>query len=326
MSEENNNQMKSALKKSAGLHIAVVILMILDIPLFWSNKATLNQVPIIVDLKDIKISEMTNLPPKARFDKEDKAASKVQRKVEEKFTQDQPKEPEPEPEEKSKKEVAPVDEKIETNETPKPIKQDFLVAPQPKKPQAPKEKPAPKPEPKPTPKPEPKKTEPVKTANKNDPKLANPLKSLLASVDSLDKEVGNTDASATIKEGTDVSNMGVEGGTGGSYFSELSISEIDAIAGRLRACWNLDPGAMGIKDMIIEIRVFLNKDGTVRDVKVLDTGRYGSDKSFRSVADSARRAVYVCAPYSIFANRYLDKYDLWKTMLLRFNPLDASIK
>ena len=83
---------------------------------------------------------------------------------------------------------------------------------------------------------------------------------------------------------------------------------------------------MGIKDMIIEIRVFLNKDGTVRDVKILDTGRYNSDRSFRSVADSARRAVYVCAPYSIFANRYLDKYDLWKTMKLRFNPFDASIK
>lgn len=321
MLEENNERMKSALKKSAGLHIAVFLLMIIDLPLFWSNRATLEQVPIIVDLKDVKISEMTNLPPKAKFGKEDKAASKVQRKVEEKYTRDEA--PAPEPENKTQKETAPEEEKIETKETPKPPKQDFLVAPQPKKPQAPKVKPAPKPQPKPK-KNEPKKEKPK--TGENDPKLANPLKSLLASVDALDKKTGNTDASATIKEGTDVANMGVEGGTTGSYFSELSISEIDAIAGRLRACWNLDPGAMGIKDMIIEIRVFLNKDGTVRDVKILDTGRYNSDKSFRSVADSARRAVYVCAPYSIFSNRYLDKYDLWKTMLLRFNPLDASIK
>lgn len=93
--------------------------------------------------------------------------------------------------------------------------------------------------------------------------------------------------------------MGIEGGTGGSYFSELSISEIDAIAGRLRACWNLDPGAMGIKDMIIEIRAFLNKDGSVRKVDIINTSRYNSDAHFRSVADSARRAVYICAPYSI---------------------------
>ena len=78
--------------------------------------------------------------------------------------------------------------------------------------------------------------------------------------------------------------------------------------------------------MIIEVRVFLNKDGSVRDAQILDTSRYNSDKAFRSVAESARRAVYVCQPYSIFANRYADKYDMWKTMLLRFNPLDASIQ
>ena len=142
----------------------------------------------------------------------------------------------------------------------------------------------------------------------------------------MEKEVGNTNQEATIKEGTEVNNMGIEGGTGGSYFSELSISEIDAIAGRLRACWNLDPGAMGIKDMIIEIRAFLNKDGSVRKVDIINISRYNSDAHFRSVADSARRAVYICAPYSIFADKYADKYDKWNTMLLRFNPLDGQIR
>ncbi len=316
-----NEHMNKALKKSLILHLVVFLMMVIDLPLFWSNRATLEQVPIIVDLKDIKISEMTNLPPKAKIGKEDKAASKIQRKIENNYTKDEAPQEQPKAKEK---ETKAEEEKVETKETPKPPKQDFLVAPQPKKPNVPVKKATPKPAPKPQPK-KPVDKKPVPKA-KEEPKLANPLKSLLASVDALEKETGNTSSTATIKEGTDVANMGVEGGTGGSYFSELSISEIDAIAGRLRACWNLDPGAMGIKDMIIEIRVFLNKDGTVREVKILDTGRYNSDKSFRSVADSARRAVYVCAPYSIFANRYLDKYDLWKTMLLRFNPLDASIK
>lgn len=313
-----DENMDKAVKKSLLLHLVVFLMMIVDLPLFWSNRATLNQVPIIVDLKDVKISEMTNLPPKAKFGKEDKAASKVKRKVEEKYTKDEA------PQEEVKSKAKAQEETTETKETPKPPKQDFLVAPQPKKPKVPVKKVAPKP----TPKPQPKKPQPKKEASKSkdEPKLANPLKSLLASVDALEKETGNKSATATIKEGTDVANMGIEGGTGGSYFSELSISEIDAIAGRLRACWNLDPGAMGIKDMIIEVRVFLNKDGTVRDAKILDMSRYNSDKAFRSVAESARRAVYVCQPYSIFANRYADKYDLWKTMLLRFNPLDASIK
>ena len=313
-----DENMDKAVKKSLLLHLIVFLMMIVDLPLFWSNRATLNQVPIIVDLKDVKISEMTNLPPKAKFGKEDQAASQVKRKVEEKYTKDEA------PQEEVKSKAKAQEETTETKETPKPPKQDFLVAPQPKKPKVPVKKVAPKP----APKPQPKKPQPKKEAPKpkDEPKLANPLKSLLASVDALEKETGNKSATATIKEGTDVANMGIEGGTGGSYFSELSISEIDAIAGRLRACWNLDPGAMGIKDMIIEVRVFLNKDGTVRDAKILDTSRYNSDKAFRSVAESARRAVYVCQPYSIFANRYADKYDMWKTMLLRFNPLDASIK
>lgn len=89
---------------------------------------------------------------------------------------------------------------------------------------------------------------------------------------------------------------------------------------------NLDPGAMGIEDMIVEIRAQLNQDGTVRKVDILDSFRYGSDNHFRSVADSARRAVYICQPYSILADKYPEKYDMWKTLLLRFNPMDASIQ
>ena len=151
------------------------------------------------------------------------------------------------------------------------------------------------------------------------------LKSLLASVDALEKEA-NTSQTATIKEGTDVANMGVEGGTAGSYFSELSISEMDALAGQLRACWNLDPGAMGIEDMIIEIKAQLNQDGGVFSVEVMNKGRYATDTHFRSVADSAVRAVHICAPYKILSEKYAEKYDEWRVLRLRFNPIDQSVK
>ena len=314
--------MKNALYKSVALHLVVLILFLVDVPVFWRRNMTIEQVPIIVDLNNVKISEMTNLPPKAKRGPEEKQASKIKRKIEKNYTKDEPdKRPEVKSEPQKDAEETP-SAKQERVEKPK---QDFLVAPQPKKPKAPVKKPAPKPVPKPVKKPAvPEKPKPQ--PKKEEPKLANPLKSLLASVDALEKE-GEKDQTATIKEDAEVNNMGIEGGTGGSYFSELSISETDAIAGRLRACWNLDPGAMGIQDMIIEIRAYLNRDGSVREVKILDTGRYNSDRYFRSVADSARRAVYICEPvYSIFAEKYPEKYDLWNTMLLRFNPLDASIK
>lgn len=321
--------MNTALKKSIALHLAVFIVCLVDLPLFWWNKPTIGQVPIIVDLKDVKISEMTNLPPKAKFGQEDKAASQVKRKVEKNYTKEEPKaepKPEPKPEPKVEPKKAKVPEPPAAK--PEPPKRDHLVAPQPAKPTPkPKAKPqkeTPKPAPQ-QPKSEPKKT-PAKPEDTKTPELANPLKSLLASVDALDKAEGSTDATATIKEGTKVNNMGIEGGVGGSYFSELSISEIDAIAGRLRACWNLDPGARGIEDMIVEIRATLNQDGTVRKVDILDTSRYSSDTHFRSVADSARRAVYICAPYTILADKYAEKYDLWRVLRLRFNPLDNSVQ
>ncbi len=310
--------MNQALKKSIALHLAVLILCLIDLPMFWWNRSTVGQVPIIVDLKDVKISEMTNLPPKAEIGKEDKAASQIKRKVEEKYAQDEPKErTEPDKAEpaKSKAPEPPAAK-------PEPPKRDHLVAPQPKKPVS---KPrSPKPEPKPQPKPQPSKPAPKEDAQK--PKLANPLKSLLASVDALDKAESSTDATATVKEGTKVNNMGVEGGTGGSYFSELSISEIDAIAGQLRACWNLDPGAMGIEDMIVEIRAELNQNGSVRAIEIMDMARYNSDSHFRAVADSAKRAVHICEPYLILADKYADKYELWRVLRLRFNPLDRSVR
>lgn len=72
--------MNNALKKSIALHLAVFLMFIIDLPMFWRNRLTMDQVPIIVDLKDVKISEVTNLPPKAKFGDEDKAATRTKPK------------------------------------------------------------------------------------------------------------------------------------------------------------------------------------------------------------------------------------------------------
>ena len=316
-----DESMKESLYKSIALHLVVLVIFLIDMPKFWHDNEPMRQVPIIVDLNKVKISEMTNLPPKAERGKEEKKASTVKRKIEKYTTpepeqKEQPKKVEPKAPEKAPKPV-PVEEKVE-----KP-KSDYLVAEEKKKQAAPKrqEKIVPVPQRKPKVK---QPTKP-KTQPKKVPELANPLKSLLASVDDLEKTLGEENETAVIKEDAEVNNMGVEGGTGGSYFSELSISELDAIAGRLRACWNLDPGAKGAQNMIIEIKATLKPNGDVAEVDIVDKSRYNSDGFYRSVAESARRAVYICAPYKIFAEKYADHYEMWQTLLLRFNPLDASI-
>ena len=178
---------------------------------------------------------------------------------------------------------------------------------------------------KPAAKPESKKPAPKKAEKKKTPQVS-ALKNLMDSVSALEKSLSAADSEATIQKGTETANTGIEGGSGGSYFSELSISETDAIAARLRQCWNLDPGAMGIEDMIVEIRAYLNRDGTVQKVDILDSSRYNRDVYFRSVADSARRAVYICQPYGVLPQKYGDKYDVWKTMLLRFDPINHTVR
>ena len=313
---------RSSLYKSIGLHLAALLVLVIDLPEFKSQKLEIGQAPIIVDLSEVKISEMTNLPPKAEFAEKTQKAT-AQKKVET-YT---------------KEEETPEQEEVQEEKT---SNNSFLEAPKPaEKPKTPEPKKTPKPlppkpahKPKPPakPKPEPKKddkTPPVqpKPEPKEQPKkeLTNPLKSLMDSVDELKAEAAEKTQKATIAAGTEVKNMGVEGGKDGSYFQELSITETDLIASRLRECWNLDPGAMGLQNMIIEIRAHLNQDGSVRDVQILDTSRYNSDNRFRAIAESARRAVYTCQPYSIFAEKYGDKYDMWRTLKLRFNPMDGAI-
>ena len=85
--------MKSALKKSIALHLLAFLLIVVDLPLFWHNKIIMDQVPIVVDLKDVKISEITNLPPKAKFGDEDKEATRIKPKKEKpNYAQEKPEE------------------------------------------------------------------------------------------------------------------------------------------------------------------------------------------------------------------------------------------
>jgi hypothetical protein len=331
--------MNKYLKQSIILHVAVFITMIIDMPSLWRHDMTLGEAPIIVDLSEVRIDEMTNLPSKAEFGPEDRKATVEEKPNQEQYTPKEEPKPEPEPvkEETKEPETAP---ETAVDEQPTEVKQDFLEAPVPeKKPQpkpdskpvpkapVPSSKPQPKPKPKTEPKPEPKKPQPQKeTATQR----SNALKSLMQEIDnSRDIDIGEKTQSAMIKEGTQVRNMGIEGGSSkGSYFSDLTISETDAIASLLRQNWNLDPGAIGIDGMVVEIRVFLARDGSIQKIEFVDTGRFNSDASYRSVAESAQRAVIATqqAFKEVFGVKYADRYDTWSTLRLYFDPMNKGVR
>jgi len=324
--------MNKYLKQSIILHIAVFIAVWIDMPDFWHHDMTLGQNPIIVDLSQVRIDELTNLPTKAEFAEVDQKATVTEHK--EQYTDVSETEPEPVKEE-------PQDEPIEDN------KEDFVAPPEPEKKPEPKleKKPEPKPtpkkppvpsakpKPKEEPKPEPKKAEqkPQDTKKKEEERKvrSNALKSLLNEIDN-DKNIdlGEKNQKATIKQGTQVNNMGIEGGNSqGSYFSDLTISETDAIASLLRQNWNLDPGAMGIDGMRVEIRVKMKRDGSIEEIEFVDKNRYNTDPNYRSVAESARRAIIMTenAFKQVFGQKYADKYDVWSTLRLYFDPLDKGV-
>ncbi len=100
--------------------------------------------------------------------------------------------------------------------------------------------------------------------------------------------------------------------------NRLTISEIDAVRRQIEPCWNVQIGARNPEELIVDVRVYMNRDGTVRKVQIIDTARMRSDVFFRAAADSARRAVQNknCTPLNLPA----DKYDRWQQMVLRFDP------
>ena len=332
--------MNKYLKQSIVLHIAVFLLFMIDLP-NWHHDMTLGSAPIIVDLSQVRIDEMTNLPSKAEFGPEDRKATVAERK-ETQYTKDTAPEPEPEPAKPEEKTVPEKQPDVAPDEKPTEVKQDYLEAPKPeKKPErkpdpkpTPKKPPVPDSKPKPKPKPQPKPDTKPKDTKKAKPEekaalQSNALKSLMQEIDNTKNlDIGETTQSAMIKEGTQVNNMGIEGGnSNGSYLSDLTITETDAIASLLRQNWNLDPGAIGLENMRVEIRVYLNRDGSIKKIEFLDMGRFNSDPSYRSVAESAQRAIIATQQVfkDVFAGKYSGNYDNWSTLRLNFDPLYKGV-
>ena len=222
-------------------------------------------------------------------------------------------EPEPEPEPKVKaEEVAP---------EPEPPKQEAKAVPVPV---APEPEPEPEAVPPPESKPEPEKAAkplPPKPKRRPDIKLAMPdkskkedkpkpdqLTSILRNVEKL-REQPRQRREQTAKARTQGRTVRTA-----SAFEQHEM--VRAIQAQLRRCWRIDPGARGAEDIVVEIKVLLNPDGSVQTAEILDVIRLIQDGFFRSAAENARRAINRCSPFRLPPR----KYDVWRQLTLRFNP------
>ena len=98
----------------------------------------------------------------------------------------------------------------------------------------------------------------------------------------------------------------------------ITISEIDLVRRQIAQCWTLQAGAKEAENLIIEISVAMNPDGTVRHARIQNKDRVAGDPFFRAAAESALRAVLNprCQPFKLPR----DRYDRWQTMALIFDP------
>jgi hypothetical protein len=107
--------------------------------------------------------------------------------------------------------------------------------------------------------------------------------------------------------------------TGVGAQTSLTMSEIDALKAKLATCWNVPVGAPDPAALIFRVKIFLNQDGTVAGApQLLDQGGLG-DPYFRAAADSAMRAVRMCAPYQLPPEKY-DGPTGWNEITVQFDP------
>ncbi|MBL8580740.1 MAG: hypothetical protein JNL61_00760 [Rhizobiaceae bacterium] len=116
------------------------------------------------------------------------------------------------------------------------------------------------------------------------------------------------------KRSTEQASLGGDKSTGGS---KLTQSEMDALRGQVQRCWNIPAGAADAQNLKVSIKFRLDRSGELEGAAEIISGG-GAAGIERAAAESARRAVIQCAPYTLPA----EKYDTWSEVVVNFDPSD----
>jgi hypothetical protein len=286
--------MRRGMTYSTILHLAVILVAFLGIPHLMRPPVEIEE-PIPVEV--VAIAPKTNVP-------------KVEAKPVEQPTPPKKVETPPAPPLPTPPNPAPQKSEVPPPPQPTPPVPEPLVAALP--PQPP---PQPKPAKAPEPPPEPPETRtplvPTPPKAKPTPPPQVTVESILKSVEKAKPRTEPDKADKVVKELAHATKPVTS-----SLDNKMTISEIDAVRRQIERCWNVPAGAKDAKNLVVDIHVVMNPDGTVREATVVDQARLQSDDFFRAAAESARRAIYLCQPLRLPP----EKYSLWQDMTLSFNP------
>lgn len=282
---------------SALFHIAVLLLIYFGLPQWMAPEEFQQPVPVQL----ATIADITTPPKQEQPTPAPKPVAKPKPPEPQPQAEETPPPPPPAPPAPTPPEPEPAPQVT----PPEPEPQEALPEPKPQEQQQAVAQPKIVPPQKPKPRPQ-----PPQQAEKQKPR-EDPLASLLKNVEKLKDQPDQTQAPPqpnqqpaqpqTPQNLTD---------------APLTMSEIDAIRQQIERCWNIPAGARDAENLVVDIRVMFNPDGSVARAEILDMSRMASDTFYRAAAESAYRAVLQCSPLQMPAK----KYNVWKIVTLRFNP------
>ena len=263
--------MRSSILSSIVLHLAIMMMAIVSLPIF--NNPDL-EIPPIVQVELIEISEKTNVP-KVSKKKDKKEEKKIEEKEVEKINQPVMK-PKVEKSNEKVKDVSNKDQIVKNK-----IEQKMFE-------NIPIKKPV------------------IKKKDKFDP---------LKIAELIDKSKDTK----TVEE--DIEDLEYDSlDSTPSLDNKLTLSEEDAIRAQFMQCWSIPIGIPFDDTMIVKIKISLNTDGSLLEPpEVLQHERMNkpSEKYFRTLAESALRAVRRCDPIKA---PDINRYESWKRIQLNFDP------
>ena len=99
--------------------------------------------------------------------------------------------------------------------------------------------------------------------------------------------------------------------------AQLSLSELEALRARLAQLWTVPAGAKDPQELVVLVRIKLNRDGKLAAPPVVLSS--GTSPLFMAARDSAIRALFRGQPYDMLKPEH---YEQWKDVEITLDPRD----
>ena len=279
---KNNDNFYICLSLSIALHLLAIYIFLFGLPSL-SNKLQ-DDAEEVITFEMLPVAAISNVPTQQK--QLEKAIENEQAKE---VKQSKPRE-EPKPVEE------PKPQEIKEKELPKEQAETIV-----------KEK-----------QPDPKKQEPEKKKPKKKLPTSSDLDSLLKNLEASSQ---GSETKTNKRARANQNDAPVESKGSFNAAPALTISEKNIIMQQIHKQWNIPLAAQNIEEVAVTLRIELDKDGTVTNVKMIDKVCPNIPNSVCSALEnSAERAVWQASPIK---NLIQENYSKWKEFELTFYPKNA---